>query len=472
MLDFRNSMIQVGALLIKRVTGRQIATLSRGSVARWMPVAAVLVIAGCSWFSEEPTPPAPTPPTGEQATGEQAKSTPPAPGEGEGMQNGSEAQGTAEGTTPGTAPGTAEGEAKTPDINSVPTEAPKPSIVNLGQAQEGLGSDTTNAQHTDETLTMPNETAERPAAPTPAPAGAQAAENGTGENQTGEDQTAEAVQPTAPETPPAPPAVTPEATTPAPAATGTETAPAPQPAPAVEPAPAPAQVALAGTPQPGSKPFEPSGPLYLAPGSLARNTQEAAAASSSVAAAPMPATTLPPATPAASGTAEPVSVDYSALGGGVQGGSMPSNVPASYQAAAAAALAPAPAPASYGSQIAGVGQAIGYVYFGNDSSNLSAADRRVLRQVAQLQRVQGGVLRIVGHASQRTGNLDALAQDEINRRVSLARATAVARALVNMGVAPTLVQVAAAGDNQTLYAESTPAGEAGNRRAEVYLSQN
>ena len=462
MLDVRKSMIQVGALLKKRASGRQFAALGSGSLVRWLPVAAVLVIAGCSWFSEEPTPPEPTPPTGEQASGEQAKATPPAPGEGEGMQNGSEAQG-----------GT-QGEAKTPDINSVPTEAPKPSIVNLGQAQEGLGSDTTNAQHTDETLTMPNETAERPAAP--APAGAQAAENQTGENATGEDQTAEAVQPTAPETPPTPPTVTPEATTPAPATptTGAEAtpAPAPQPAPAAEPAPAPAQVALAGTPQPGSKPFEPSGPLYLAPGSLARNTQEAAAANSSVAAAPMPGMPMPAVTPATSGTAEPVSVDYSALGGGVQGGVMPGNVPASYQAAAAAALAPAPAPASYGGQLAGVGQAIGYVYFGNDSSNLSAADRRVLQQVAQLQRMQGGVLRIVGHASQRTGNLDALAQDEINRRVSLARATAVARALVNMGVAPTLVQVAAAGDNQTLYAESTPAGEAGNRRAEVYLSQN
>jgi outer membrane protein OmpA-like peptidoglycan-associated protein len=122
--------------------------------------------------------------------------------------------------------------------------------------------------------------------------------------------------------------------------------------------------------------------------------------------------------------------------------------------------------------VAGVGQAVGYVYFGNGSSGLSDSDRDVLRQVVQLQRIQGGVLRIIGHASQRTGNLDALAQDQVNRKVSLERATAVARALVNMGVQPILVQVAAAGDNQTLYAESTPAGEAGNRRAEVYLSAN
>jgi flagellar motor protein MotB len=122
--------------------------------------------------------------------------------------------------------------------------------------------------------------------------------------------------------------------------------------------------------------------------------------------------------------------------------------------------------------IPGVGQAVGYVYFGNGSARLSSADRQVLQQVAQLQRIQGGVLRIIGHASARTGNMEALDQQQVNHEMSMQRATAVARALVEYGVQPILVQVAAAGDDQTLYAESTPAGEAGNRRAEVYLSQN
>jgi outer membrane protein OmpA-like peptidoglycan-associated protein len=156
---------------------------------------------------------------------------------------------------------------------------------------------------------------------------------------------------------------------------------------------------------------------------------------------------------------EAVSVDYSALNG--LGG-----------AAAAPAPAMTPVMSASNAQLAGVGQAIGYVYFGNGSSQLSDTDRQVLQQVVQLQRIQGGVLRIIGHASQRTGNMDALAQDQVNRQVSLQRATAVAQALVGMGVQPMLVQVAAAGDGQTLYSESTPAGEAGNRRAEVYLSSN
>ena len=402
-------MIQAGSFMGQQITRLRTTRPDVDQLRRFLPLAAVLVIAGCSWFSEEPTPPAPS----EQANG-QAKATP-APGEGEPMAG-------------------EEQEAKVPDINSVPNEAPQPSIVNLDQAQEGLGADSGNAQHTDETLTMPEQSAARPEKPTEeAP------------------QTAE-VQPTAPETPATAPTVTPEVTpTPAPVATPTPT-----------PAPAPVQVASTGMPQAGSKPFEPAGPLELAPGSLARNDGEAAAAPTSgptsIAATPLTGSSSAPMTPNATNESG-VSVDYSVLNG------MQPGAPAtSYRQ-----TANAPMPSG---GVAGVGQAVGYVYFNNGSSNLTSADRQVLQQVAQLQRIQGGVLRIIGHASARTGNMEALQQDQVNRDVSLERATAVARALVEYGVQPILVQVAAAGDDQTLYAESTPAGEAGNRRAEVYLSQN
>jgi outer membrane protein OmpA-like peptidoglycan-associated protein len=414
------------ALQLKTVSSAMIrARMERISFARagrWLPATALLVIAGCSWFDEEPTPPAPS---------EQAKSTAPAPGEGEAMAG-------------------EEQEAKVPDINSVPNEAPKPSILNLDQAQEGLGSDSTNSQHTDETLTMPEQSAARPEPPAP---------------ETPETAQAEPpVGPTAPET-----ADTTQVTPPA---APTEPAPTPPAAAEAQPAPAPAtQVAQVGTPQAGSTPFEPAGPLHLEPGSLSRTAGEAApvAGGSSIAATPLtggsqaPMTAMAPTTspaPSASG----VSVDYSVLNG------LQSGAPTSYRPSTGGVM-PVQNYAPSGS-IQGVGQAVGYVYFGNGSSRLSAADRQVLQQVAQLQRIQGGVLRIIGHASARTGNMEALEQQAVNRDVSLERATAVARALVEYGVQPILVQVAAAGDDQTLYAESTPAGEAGNRRAEVYLSQN
>jgi len=394
-------------------------------LGRWLPATALLVIAGCSWFDEEPTPPAPS---------EQAKAATPAPAPGEGE------------------PMAGEEQAKIPDINSVPNEAPTPSIVNLDQAQEGLGSDSANSQHTDETLTMPTQSAARPEKPVEETA----------------PQTAQ-VGATAPETPEAVTAPAPEPTPTPPVA---ET-----PTPAPVPAPEPVQVAQTGTPQPGSQPFEPNGPLHLEPGSLSRNGEAAPATSgpattqpTGIAATPLegssnaPMTAMAPTTSPATG-GDGVSVDYSVLNG------LQAGAPTSYQQAAMGGVQPVRGYAPSGS-IAGVGQAVGYVYFGNGSSRLSSADRQVLQQVAQLQRIQGGVLRIIGHASARTGNMEALEQQQANHEVSMARATAVARALVEYGVQPILVQVAAAGDDQTLYAESTPAGEAGNRRAEVYLSQN
>jgi len=391
-------------------------------IGRWLPATALLVIAGCSWFEEEPTPPAPS---------EQAKASTPQPGEGEKMSG-------------------EEQEAKVPDINSVPNEAPKPSIVNLDQTQEGLGSDSSNSQHTDETLTMPNQSAARPEKPV---------EEGAPETaQVG--ATAPETSETTEVTPPAQTAPTPEPTTPAPA---TPAVAAPLPAP--EPAPA-TQVAQVGTPQAGSKPFEPAGPLHLAPGSLSRTPGETPTANAPTNIAAMPlagSSTTPMASPM--GSTDGVSVDYSALNG------LQAGAPVTGYRPATGGVMPVQGYAPSGS-IAGVGQAVGYVYFGNGSSRLSAADRQVLQQVAQLQRIQGGVLRIIGHASARTGNMEALDQQQVNHDVSMERATAVARALVEYGVQPILVQVAAAGDDQTLYAESTPAGEAGNRRAEVYLSQN
>jgi outer membrane protein OmpA-like peptidoglycan-associated protein len=403
---------------------------SLAPLGRWLPVTALLVIAGCSWFDEEPTPPAPS---------DQAKAAAPAPGEGEPMAG--------------------QEEAKIPDINSVPNEAPTPTIVNLDQAQEGLGADSANAQHTDETLTMPTQSAARPEKPAEETA----------------PQTAQ-VGATAPETPETTQVTPPPAPEPTPTPPVAET-PTPTPAPTPEP---PVQVAQTGTPQPGAKPFEPSGPLHLAPGSLSRDGAAApatggpaATAPTGIAATPLPGSSSAPITAPATSPAtgdDGVSVDYSVLNG-LQASAPTTYQQPAYQQSAMGGVQPVRGTSPSGG-IPGVGQAVGYVYFGNGSARLSSADRQVLQQVAQLQRIQGGVLRIIGHASARTGNMEALDQQQVNHEMSMQRATAVARALVEYGVQPILVQVAAAGDDQTLYAESTPAGEAGNRRAEVYLSQN
>jgi len=86
-----------------------------------------------------------------------------------------------------------------------------------------------------------------------------------------------------------------------------------------------------------------------------------------------------------------------------------------------------------------------------------------------MKKEKGGTLRVVGHASSRTRDIDPLRHRLVNFRLSLARANSVARALIRRGIPAHEVQVQAMSDNAPVYYEFMPAGEAGNRRAEIYL---
>ena len=405
--------------------------------SHWAAVAAFVAISGCSSFGgtevQEPS---------QASTQKTATAT----------------------ATAGGATATASG--ASPDINSVPTSVPQPQDVSIDGVQSGLGADTGNAEYT-ETLTPPIQNVARPAAPAPAPAEPAAAQA----------------------------AAAPATAIPAPAAPAVAGIPAPQ-APAVAQAPLAAPVGqiqapqlgvsgqlnqgYAGTPQPGSKPFGNAGGGY----------------------APAAGTQI-----ASNG----VTVDYSSVGtAGTYGyasyGAYQRQNPA--QALYRSPYAPAqpmayqsvygqqPAPAAvtplglapaygygyqpvayqpYGQPVAvpplpPAGQPVGVVYFGNGSARLSSDDRKVVKQVADLQRYYGGVIRVLGHASMRTGNMDPYAQGQVNYEVSADRAQSIARAFTQVGVPAGLVQVAAAGAANPVSIESMPAGEANNRRVEIFLS--
>jgi len=109
------------------------------------------------------------------------------------------------------------------------------------------------------------------------------------------------------------------------------------------------------------------------------------------------------------------------------------------------------------------------VSFGHGSTQLSADDRLKVAQAANAVRSQGGVVRVVGHASSRTGDLAVGRHVLANFKASLDRATAVANELIQNGVDPSRVFVEAKGDAVPVYYESMPAGEAGNRRAEIFI---
>jgi outer membrane protein OmpA-like peptidoglycan-associated protein len=109
------------------------------------------------------------------------------------------------------------------------------------------------------------------------------------------------------------------------------------------------------------------------------------------------------------------------------------------------------------------------IHFSNGSSGLDVTDQRVLQKVAALLQEQGGLIRVIGHASSRTRAMDPVRHKMVNYNVSVSRADRIARELVRLGAAKNQIMIGAVSDTQPLYFEVMPSGEAGNRRAEIYI---
>ena len=109
------------------------------------------------------------------------------------------------------------------------------------------------------------------------------------------------------------------------------------------------------------------------------------------------------------------------------------------------------------------------VHFANGSSRLSANDRADVAKIAKLAREKGARVRVVGHASRRTRDMDPVRHMLVNFEMSVKRANAVAAELARRGVDRDVISVEARGASEPLFLEVMPAGEAGNRRAEIFV---
>ena len=111
------------------------------------------------------------------------------------------------------------------------------------------------------------------------------------------------------------------------------------------------------------------------------------------------------------------------------------------------------------------------VYFPGDTTNLPKAAQAQVREAVAAFRAGGGAgtVKVIGHASSRTGNMTVERHLEVIFQKSQARANAVAQALIKAGVPADKVQIEAVGDSQPIYYESMPKGEEGNRRAEIFV---
>lgn len=109
------------------------------------------------------------------------------------------------------------------------------------------------------------------------------------------------------------------------------------------------------------------------------------------------------------------------------------------------------------------------IMFEDGSARIGGRDRRIIRRVYDDYRNRGGRIHIIGHSSSRTRNLDQASHQLANFSISYARARSVAQFLERLGVPAEAIIVSARSDQQPAFIEVMPAGEAGNRRAEIFF---
>jgi outer membrane protein OmpA-like peptidoglycan-associated protein len=345
-----------------------------------------------------------------------------------------------------------------PKLDSVPGKPRISTEADRKAAAGQLAADRDQARYTDQQVRL--QTDDRPAPPPeppPPPAPSSSGPRSSAPSSS-ELPPAAAPAPSGPATQqPPPPAMSSSevASPPAPP----RMAPSPPPVAQVTPppmeAPAPAGQSNA-VPAPGGTAQAPGGsmPFGAPPPDIA--AMDGAAPSAGDAAAP-----APPASNGAAGyrpTRSPFSPRFPA---GVETGAAPPP-PAANEFAGYAGYTP------YGSAVEG-GTPIATVTFAVGSSRIDAAGRRAIRAAAQQQKARGGMLQVIGHASSRTRDLSPVRHHMVNFRVSVDRASAVARELVRQGAAPGSIQVTAVSDSEPAFFEVMPAGEAGNRRAVIVL---
>ncbi len=102
------------------------------------------------------------------------------------------------------------------------------------------------------------------------------------------------------------------------------------------------------------------------------------------------------------------------------------------------------------------------VFFGLGRVSLDATASEAIAQAARELRTSGATARLVGHA-------DAFGSPGANERVAAARARAVYRELLRLGVAAEQLQVEGAGASQPLASNEDAGGRASNRRVDVVI---
>lgn len=109
------------------------------------------------------------------------------------------------------------------------------------------------------------------------------------------------------------------------------------------------------------------------------------------------------------------------------------------------------------------------VPFAVGSAVLDNSHTVILKKVVRLFKQFGGVIRVVGHASQRTRDMDPDKHEWVNFNISMDRAENTAIRLARLGIPANSIIIMARSDSEQLSDEHMPSTESENRRADIYI---
>ena len=118
-----------------------------------------------------------------------------------------------------------------------------------------------------------------------------------------------------------------------------------------------------------------------------------------------------------------------------------------------------------------VSYVVATVYHPNGKTAFSHKYDKDLKKIINLVNNYGGKVKLVGHASSRTRNMDLASHNLLNLDISYKRAQSVADRLIEFGLSPQLIKITALADEDPIYAEIMPMGEAKNRRTEIFIEK-
>lgn len=110
------------------------------------------------------------------------------------------------------------------------------------------------------------------------------------------------------------------------------------------------------------------------------------------------------------------------------------------------------------------------IYHSNGRADISSADMKAIKSVADFVNKNNATLRIIGNSSSRSKNMKEIQNKLTNFDLSILRAERVRDALIKNGVSADKIFIDGVADTEKVVEENMPINEAINRRTEIYIN--